>query len=510
MEKGFRLTQEQKLQQRLAPLQVRYVRMLEMSGPEFEEEVRNALDEMPALEAAPDENTSAPSDSATEDGGYFTESAHDIQVADYRSEDDIPDYLHSHGYATRQDLPEDYTEPIVQASGDSMLEALTKQLSVINVSDRDMLIARYIIGNLDDNGYLDRNINAIADDISISESVDISADEVNNVWQMVRDLDPAGIAASDLRDCLLLQLRRLPRNVTSVTAIEIIRDYFDLFSKKHFSRIASVLSLSDTELRDAITLISHLNPKPASLLENTPGGTAPVVVPDFHVEVDSDGDITLSLLNRVPELSIEATFAADAPLPEASKKNTDAARVFLKQKRDEANDFIRLVEMRQRTLFTVMSAIVKMQRPFFLSDDEADIQPMVLRDLAELTGLDLSVISRATQEKYVLTRSGIYPLKMFFNERRHKNTPAAVISASREGRQQSASSPPAPEVDDSSTPRVQAAIRDIIAEEDKRHPLSDEQITRILNSSGFGIARRTVAKYREKLGFPVGRLRRAL
>ena len=252
------------------------------------------------------------------------------------------------------------------------------------------------------------------------------------------------------------------------------------------------MGIDDRQMREAVTVISRLNPKPASLLESTGGGSAMAVSPDFMVEADTEGSLTLTLLNRIPELSVEKTFAPDTPLPESSGRNEAAARMFLKQKRDEATDFIKIVGMRQQTLFTVMSAILDFQRPFFLTEDESKIRPMVLRELAAATGLDLSVVSRATQGKYVMTPHGIYPLKMFFNERRRKEEQPGDTDS------------------DNTTPMIVAALKSIIETEDKLHPLSDEQITQRLTGQGFDIARRTVAKYREKLGFPVGRLRKTL
>lgn len=493
MEKGFQLAQEQKLQQRLTPLQVRYVRMLEMSEPEFEQEIRNAVDEMPALEAVNPE--AAPADAShavTEDGSSFTESARDMQLADYGSEDDIPDYLRRQMYRSSQASPDDYYEPVVADGGDSMLEYLTRQLDEQDISDDERLIARYIIGNLDDNGYLTRDIASLTDDIAFSEGCDFSRDVIKGAWEKVRRLDPAGIAAVDLRDCLLLQLKRLPRTVDNLAALEMVRDYFDLFAKKHFPRIATAMGINDSLLKEAVAVIGRLNPKPASLIESTGGGAAKAVIPDFMVEADTEGVLTLTLLNRVPELRVERSFAADTPLPETSARSAADARLFIKQKRDEATDFIKIVGLRQKTLFSVMSAIVKIQRPFFLTEDEAQIRPMVLRELAEATGLDLSVVSRATQGKYVMTPRGMYPLKMFFNERRRKDEDSDGVDV------------------DNTTPRIIAAMRRVIEEEDKSHPLSDEQITRRLAEEGYDIARRTVAKYREKLGFPVGRLRKDL
>ncbi len=493
MGKRLELTQEQKLQQRLTPLQVRYVRMLEMSGPEFEEEVRNAVDEMPALEADSGENAAPDSEiSFTEDGGRFTESARDMQLADYRSEDDIPDYLRRQMYRSTQASSEDYYEPVVAGGEDSLIDFLTRQLDEQDINDDERLAGSYIIGNLDDNGYLARDINALAGDIAFSEGRELPVDLVRKAWGIVRELDPPGVGAVDLRDCLLLQLKRLPRTVDNLAALEMVRDYFDLFAKKHFTKIASAMGLDDSQMKEAVAVISRLNPKPASQLESA-AGAAVGVTPDFLVETDTEGNLTLTLLNRIPELSVERSFAVDAPLPEASTRSTAAARMFLKQKRDEATDFIKIVGMRQQTLFTVMSAILHFQRPFFLTEDESSIRPMVLRELAAATGLDLSVVSRATQGKYVMTHHGVYPLKMFFNERRRKE----------ESRENAADT-------DNTTPKIMAALRTVIEEEDKRHPLSDEQITAQLTAQGFDIARRTVAKYREKLGFPVGRLRKTL
>lgn len=493
MESNLKLSNEQKLQQRLTPMQVRYVRMLEMTGPEFEDEIRKAVDEMPALEAdSAEKNDADRGSSMTEDGEQFTESEQDMQLADYRNDDDIPDYMRRQMRRSTQASPEDYYEPTVVAEGDSLTESLMRQLDETVISEEDRMIAEHIIGNLDDNGYLTRHPSAIANDISFSTGKIYPVERIKEVWERVRELDPPGIASSDLRDCLLLQLQRLPHTVETRVALEIVRDYFDLFAKRHYDRIMAALEIDKTALAEAIDVISHLNPKPASLLEGTSGGASRAVIPDFLVESDGNDNLTLSLLNRVPELSVEQTFAEDTPLPGGSKREIAAARTFIKQRRDEATEFIRIVELRQQTLFRVMSAILKFQRQFFLTEDESQIRPMVLRELADATGLDMSVISRATQGKYVMTQRGVYPLKMFFNERRTKNPEVDV------------------ETDDNTTPKIMAAIKRIIEEEDKHKPLSDELITRQLTEEGFDIARRTVAKYREKMGFPVGRLRKEL
>lgn len=461
-----------------------------MNGPEFEEEIRKAVDEMPALEAdSPDRADTIRADAPTEDGERFAESERDLQLADYRSEDDVPDYLRHLARRSSQAVAEDYYEPVVAAGADTLSESLLKQISEFDITEDQLLIARQIIGNLDDNGYLARSPQAIADDIALSTGTIFTPQQVRNVWEMIRRMDPPGIAAVDLRDCLLLQLERLPRSAESLTALEIVRDYFDLLAKKHYPKIMAALDIDERMLKDALEVITRLNPKPAGALETTGGGAARAVIPDFLVEANPDGTLTLSMLNRVPELSIAKTFAEDTPLPKGNNREAHSARTFIRQRRDEAQDFIKIVELRQQTLYKVMSAIVQYQRPFFLTEDESEIKPMVLKDLAEATGLDISVISRAAQEKYVTTPRGIYPLKMFFNERRVKDSDGD---------------------DDNTTHKILAAIREIINGEDKRKPLSDELITQSLTSHGFDIARRTVAKYREKLGFPVGRLRKQL
>ena len=264
---------------------------------------------------------------------------------------------------------------------------------------------------------------------------------------------------------------------------------FDLFSKKHFDRILSAASLSEEELRRALAVITRLNPKPGAAL--TGGGVAEEVsgqiTPDFTVEADeAHGVLTLTMPGNIPRLQVERSFAEDTPLPEGNDRRARDARLFIQSNRQDARNFIRIVEMRRTTLYRVMSAILKLQRPFFLSGDEALIQPMVLRDVAALTGYDLSVISRATQGKYVATAAGVYPLKFFFNEKGRDMAEGTTAHS------------------------VMARIKEIIGEEDKSSPLSDEQITALLAEAGLEVARRTVAKYRERLGFPVARLRKEI
>ncbi len=471
---------QQKLQQRLTPQQVQFVKMLEMTGPEVEDEVRRAVDENPALEV--NDSDSAQS-SPQDDGEEFTESAEQMQLADYKNEDDIPSYrLESNNYSA----DDAYFEPVAIASGDTLIDSLKSQLAEQELTERQLAIGEYIIGNIDDNGYLARDLASMENDLAI-QGIDVSMAELKAIFEEIRNLDPAGVGAVDLRDCLLLQLRRRQSSTVLAHATEIIEDYFDLFSKKHYDRLCSLMNISSDELKDAMAIIRLLNPKPGSQVNGTSiEDKSRHIVPEFSVEVEDDGEITLSLLNNLPELQIEESFTMET-LDSAIKmsRREREAQAFIKQKRDEASGFIRILKMRQETLYRVMSAIVRLQRDFFLSDDESLIRPMILKDIAALTGYDLSVISRATAGKYVATASGIYPLKLFFNERPKED-------------------------DDVSSHEILAAIKEIIAAEEKQHPLSDEAITALLVKRGYDIARRTVAKYREKLGFPVARLRREI
>ncbi len=469
--------QELKQLQRLTPMQVQFVRMLEMTGPELEGEVNRALDEMPALEIAENQGV-------TPDNDGFNETAEQVQLADYGNDDDIPSYMLD---ARNRSVNDTYYTPVAVNDELTLAEDLTRQLSELPLSPRQLTIASYIIGNLDSNGYLKRTPEAIADDITFTESVETEAAEVSKVIDIIRTLDPAGVGAVDLRDCLLLQLNRRQPTVEVITAREIITHYFDLFSKKHFDRLADLLGIDTERLTAAVDIISRLNPKPGNQLNDSAiEHSGRQIVPELQVEIDSDNNLTVSLLNNIPDLALSRSFSLDTPVSATltPRQRTDAA-TFIRTRRDEAQAFIKTLRMRQSTLLNVMTAIASLQRDFFLTGDETRLHPMILKDVAAVTGYDLSVISRATASKYVLAPSGIYPLKFFFNER--------------------------PKADDDVTShQITDAIKTIISQEDKRSPLPDETIAAMLSEKGFNIARRTVAKYRERLGLPVARLRKTI
>jgi RNA polymerase sigma-54 factor len=467
------LTTEQRLQQRLTPLQVQFVRMLEMPQAQAEEEVRRALDEMPALEAV-------------DSGEDITELLAGTPPTDSERFSGVrSDFFAGEGSGY-------YAEAALAQSEDTagLYEALTAQLAQREgLPEKIIAAGRYIIGSLDDNGYLERPLQALADDLAVADGVYVDAEDMQRAFEAVRGLDPAGVGAVDLRDCLILQLRRREPSQPVTDALEIVTHYFDLFSKKHFDRIRTAASLTEERLREAIGVITRLNPKPGASF--TGGGMAEEVsghiTPDFIVEADEAHKVlTLTMPGNIPRLQVERSFAEDTPLPPGNDRRARDARLFIQSNRQDARNFIRIVEMRRTTLYSVMSAILRLQRPFFLSGDEALIRPMVLRDVAALTGYDLSVISRATQGKYVATASGIYPLKFFFNEKGRDMAEGTTAHS------------------------VMARIKELIAGEDKSSPMSDEQITARLADAGLEVARRTVAKYRERLGFPVARLRKEL
>lgn len=468
MKESLRLSLNQKLQQRLSPLQMKFVRLLEMNTPEIEEAVRHEIDENPAIEVV----DAVPADRSDD----FTETADELMRADYKDDDDVPYYVRSASNRSADDL---YYEPVAVASPLSLLEYLTAQINQMNIPPETAAAATYIIGNIDSNGYLTRPLRNIADDVAFTTGVDIPYDTFRDGLRTVRSLDPAGVGAADLRDCLSLQLERMPDSDAVATAREIISDYFDLFSLKHYDRLASALGVTTDRLRRAEAIIRSLNPKPGADIGGDPAeDRARHIIPDFLVETDGD-NITVTLTNSLPEMQIERTFRTDPA-------DSDA-KAFIARRREEATDFIDMLRLRGETLFNVMSAIVNIQRRFFLTDDESELRPMVLKDVAALTGYDLSVISRATAGKYVATAAGIYPLKYFFNEGVAKSDPDAA-----------------------STHTYLAAIRQLIENEDPTAPLSDDAIAAHLAADGLNIARRTVAKYRERLSIPVARLRKKL
>lgn len=491
MDESLQLTQQTALRQRLMPQQVLLGRYLEMTAPEIEDEVHRALDENPALE------TAEPRNDTTDDAGLpFEETAEELQRADY-SDDDMPatdlenrghidDASAAWRYDGRNHSADDVRyEPMAVDDDATVIDVLRNQLSEYNLDDFDRELALYIIGNIDSNGYLGRSYAAMADDVTFATGRDVDSAKMRRVGEVIRSMDPAGVGAVDLRDCLLLQLRRMTPTEAVTDAITIVADYFDLFSKRHFERLQSRASLSQERLSAALEVIRGLNPKPGALIETVSSSDRlRHIVPDFYVEAEPDGRVTVSLNNQLPELTISRSFMPDET-PDGATTRDRKARTFIKARYEEARNLISLLKSRRDTLLSVMEAIARIQSHFFATGNEADLKPMILKDVAAMTGLDLSVISRATAGKYVATPRGVWPLKKLFNERRKDDS-------------------------DTSAHEILAALRKLIEAEDKHRPLPDEELKDRLQQAGYDIARRTVAKYREQLGLPVARLRRTL
>lgn len=495
---SLNLQQQTALRQRLTPAQVMFGQYLEMNAPELEDELRRALDENPALELAEHERDVCEHDSRDDEGELFDETAEQLQRADYGDDDDVPYYRLQ---ANNRSADDNVYDPVAVDDRLTMADVLLQQLGDYNLSDLDRTIAAYIIGSIDDNGYLTRGYAAIADDMAIATGMDIAAADVRRVAATIRSMDPAGVGAVDLRDCLLLQLQRLtPPNADAEL---VVRDYFDLFSKRQLDRLQQRSGLKPDRLHAALETIRRLNPKPGALVDSVAAeDRLRYIVPDFHVDIEADGRASITLGGNIPDLSIAQSFQLDTDPQDATTPagrrathraagsdetsgHTTSARAFIKTRHDEAAMLIRLLSARAQTLMQVMQVIVGIQRRFFETGNPADLRPMVLRDIGDATGLDLSVISRATAGKYVSTSLGVWPVKMLFNEARTDDPETSVHE-------------------------ITQALEVLIRDEDKRHPLADEALKDLLVEQGYDIARRTVAKYREQLGYPPARLRRGL
>ncbi len=478
------LTQEQKLTQRLSPLQLLLVPLLQMNRGEIEEEVRREMDDNPALEVSEDPQVEQLD--KDEDGEVFNETPEQMQAADYKDDDDIPYYRTN---VSNRSADDETPNAVVIAEG-SLVDYLMGQIGERDLTDRQRLIAEYIIGNIDDNGYLQRKVSAITDDIVFQTGNDIDEREVNDVLQVVRDLDPAGVGATDLRDCLLLQLERKKGDEIHMLAYKMIDKYFESFTKKHYDRIISALGIDSEKMKKVVEVIRQLNPKPG----NTVTGIADEsrsqqIIPDFNVDVEGD-TINLTLLNNIPDLQVSESYSLlyskySAKKPSSRREEEEAADI--KHKYEKASNFIKVLQQRQETLFKTMRAITLRQREFFLTGDEMQLKPMILKDIADDTGYDVSVISRVTMNKYVTTQWGVFPLKFFFTEGLQHESGEEV--SSRE---------------------IQSIIKAVVDAEDKKKPLSDLRLCEILKEKGYEIARRTVAKYRERLSIPVARLRKEI
>jgi RNA polymerase sigma-54 factor len=484
---------QQKLLQKLSPQQIQFIKLLQLNTVDLQQRIDDELIENPALVKSEDDDAAAPletdiKEAETADDGQ----EENVSVEDYLTDEtlDIKEYVNddydSEGFHLSDEGPDEDKKEMPIAETTSFHELLAEQFNAIAEDEREQIMGNQIIGTIDDDGYLRRPLEAIQNDLAFSQNVEASIDELKICLAKIQALEPAGIAATSLQECLLLQLKRKDHTREGVRLAEVLlRDYFDDFTKKHYEKLNRSLKISDDQLKDAIKVITHLNPKPG---ESVSDSKPQYITPDF-ILVDNEGKLEVLLNSRnAPDLRISRSYMETLkgydknPNPSKELKQTVQ---FIKQKLDGAKWFIDSIKQRQNTLLMTMNAILQQQYAYFESGDETKMRPMILKDIAEKVGMDISTISRVANSKYVQTDFGTIPLKFFFSEG----------IATDDG-------------EEVSSREVKKILKDAIEAEEKRKPLPDEKLMEILKEKGYNIARRTVAKYREQLNIPVARLRK--
>ena len=463
------------LQQKLSPQQIQMIKLLELPAVQLEQRIKQEIEDNIVLE---EEERSSEDD----------EQPQQISVDEYLHDDDTPSYKSRINNFSKDDKQ----RPVYLTEGRSLQEYLIEQLRYRNLSERDMRLAVYLVGSIDEDGYLRRDLESVADDIAFTVGIETSAAELERLLNVIHELEPAGIGARDLRECLLLQMAQMPINTRPRRlARKILTNYFDEFVKKHYEKLMARLQISEDDFRDAIAEIRHLSPKPGNLYAEGGTDTTPYIIPDFILDYQ-DGRFTLSLNSyNVPEVRVNRRYmemiremvGSDGRVRDKDKE----AIQFVKSKIDSAKWFISAIKQRHDTLMRTMQTILDYQEEYFKDGDKSKLRPMILKDIADRTGLDVSTISRVVNSKYVQTQFGIILLKSLFSEAMQTDSGEEVSSY-----------------------EIKNILQECIDEEDKRRPLTDETLMDILNSKGYRIARRTVAKYREMLGIPVARLRKQI
>ncbi len=476
-----------KLSQKLSPQQIQLMKLIQLPTQAFEQRVKQELEENPALDSGKDEvrdDYEEFDNSGDED--YDSEKIEtEIDVDDYLSDDEIPSYrLNANNYSA-----DDEERQIPYAGGTSFTQHLMSQLHTYRLNDEQMEIAEFLIGSIDESGYIRRDLVDLVDDLAFTQNIYTSEEEVTKILKVVHNLDPAGVGARSLEECLLIQLRRKEETAAVSLAIDILEDAFDQFSKKHYKKLLTKFDISEDQLRDAIDEIEHLNPKPGG---SYAGNTKIVehVIPDFTIKIN-DGELELTLNGRnAPEMHISREYTNMLKGYKASKEKSKSQKdavMFIKQKLDAAKWFIEAIKQRQQTLYVTMSSIMNYQQEYFLTGDERNLRPMILKDIADEIEMDVSTVSRVANSKYVDTPYGTKLIKEFFSESMTNDQGEEV-----------------------STREIKKILEITIQEEDKRKPLTDDKLAKILKDKGYPIARRTVAKYREQLDLPVARLRKEI
>jgi len=484
---------QQKLLQKLSPQQIQFIKLLQVPTVSLDTRIKEELEDNPALEDLSLANMNEPAeeypDRDPEDDNFnqedSQESLDEFNVDDYLQDDNLNDY--GSKYEQNGD-DDDERKEIPIAVQNSFFESLQAQLDLMPLSDKDFRIGQQLIGSLDDDGYLRRPVASLVDDLAFSQNVFAEDEEVNEMLKVIQSFDPAGVGARDLQECLLIQLRKKEANPIIQKAIIVVEDYLDEFTKKHYDKLERSLNMDSEELKEVVNEILKLNPKPGD--SNAVTTKQLQIIPDFHIS-NNDGILFLTLNSKnAPELrvsrSYQEMFEHYDKSAEKDKKLKEAVQ-FVKQKLDSAKWFIDAIKQRQQTLLKTMKAIMDYQYEYFLTGDDKNLKPMILKDIADRIGMDISTVSRVANSKYVQTEFGTFLLKSFFSEAIQMDSGEEV-----------------------SNKEVKKILEECIGKEDKRRPLADEKLTEILKEKGYNIARRTVAKYREAMNIPVARLRKEL
>ena len=498
-----RLSQQLKQLQKLSPQQIQLMKLLQVPTALLDERIKEEIEENPALEVDVEEYEDKTLEEKTneeikdeflndDNEDYVSDDEGDefgnIDITEYVKEgdDEDADYnFQSDNFGADEEDKVGYQHKLET----TFYGHLMAQVNMLNLEEREQQVANFIIGSIEDDGYLRRDIPSIIDDMSFRQNIQTNEKELNKIIKYIQEFEPAGVAARDLQECLLLQLRKKEKSKTTQLAIKIIETYFDEFTKKHYEKIQRALVLNDEVLKEVIQIIIKLNPKPGALFSTT-NKLELYVIPDFYV-FNNNGVLEVSLNQKnAPDLRVSSTFRdmlKDYDRGDKKDNRQKEAVLFIKQKIDSAKWFIDAVKQRQETLMLTMTRILNLQEDFFLTGDESTLKPMILKDISDRTGLDISTISRVVNSKYVQTEFGTFKLKYFFSESMSTESGEEV-----------------------STREVKMILNEIISGEEKKQPYSDEKLTDMLNEKGYNIARRTVAKYREQLNLPVARLRKEL
>lgn len=481
-----KLSLKQALQQKLSPQQIQFIKLLQVPTAELEARIKEELEENPVLEEGKEE-PEYEDDFNNQEEETPNERDDDINLDDYLQYDELASYKTQAHNSSRDD--EDREIPI--ATGASMTDNLMMQLGYLRLNEREEVIARQLIGSIESDGYIRRDLEAIVNDLAFTQNVETDHEEVESVLFKIQEFDPAGIGARNLQECLSLQLDRKEQDDDEgavYNARRIVTSAFEEFIKKHYEKIRKRLNLSDDELKAAIAVITRLNPKPGGTMAT--GTKTEYIIPDFII-TSNNGKLEVALNARnAPDLKVSRSYSELLQTYDKSNKKDKKLKEtvsFVKQKLDAAKWFIDAIRQRQETLMRTMTAIISLQEAYFLSGDESKIRPMILKDIAEKIDMDISTVSRVANSKYVQTDFGVFPLKHFFSE--------GIATESG---------------DDVSSKEVKHVLKQLIGAEDKRKPLSDEKLEKLLKEKGYNIARRTVAKYREQIKIPVARLRKEL